>query len=260
MPKFAANLTMLYHECDFLDRFQAAADSGFKGVEYLFPYDFPAKELTDRLQHHGLTQVLHNLPAGDWGGGERGIACHPDRTGEFQDGVGRAIEYATALGCKQLNCLVGIEPQGVDADKMRQTVIDNLKFAAPALAGAGIRLLAEPVNTRDIPGFYLHNTRQALDLFDEVASDNLFLQYDIYHMQIMEGDLAPTIETNLSRISHLQLADNPGRNEPGSGEINYSFLFDFIDKLGNDGRIGCEYVTATTTVDGLGWAQPYLNA
>lgn len=259
MPKLAANLTMLYHEHNFLDRFGAAARSGFKGVEYLFPYDFKAADLAERLQEHGLRQVLHNLPAGDWAGGERGIACLPDRQGEFQDGVGRAIEYAQALGCGQLNCLVGIQPESHDTDAVYTTVVDNLKFAASALKNAGIRLLSEPVNTRDIPGFFLNNTAQALKLFEDVGSDNLYLQYDIYHMQIMEGDLAPTIESNLDRIAHMQLADNPGRHEPGTGEINYPFLFDFIDTLGYEGWIGCEYVPADTTDVGLGWASRLLT-
>lgn len=258
MPKFNANLTMLYNEVDFLDRFEAAANSGFKGVEYLFPYPFDKNELAERLEQHGLTQVLHNLPAGDWGAGERGIACLPDRVGEFQDGVGQAIEYARALDCRLINCLAGISPAGVDPDTVRATFESNLKFAAERLEEAGIRLLIEPINTRDIPGFYLCHTQQALDIMDEVGSDNIALQYDIYHMQIMEGDLAPTIETNLARIGHMQLADNPGRHEPGTGEINYPFLFDFIDKLGYKGWIGCEYKPAAKTEDGLDWVKPYL--
>jgi len=258
MPKFNANLTMLYAEVDFLDRFAAAKKTGFQGVEYLFPYDFDKNQLADLLQSNNLVQVLHNLPAGDWGGGERGIACLPDRVGEFQDGVGKAIEYATALGCKQVNCLSGIAPSGVAAWLVRETLVKNLRFAAEKLGKAGIRLLIEMINTRDIPGFYLKGTQQALDILDAVASDNLLLQYDIYHMQIMEGDLAPTIRTNLAKIAHMQLADNPGRNEPGSGEINYPFLFDFIDKLGYTGWIGCEYKPATTTEAGMGWVRPYL--
>ncbi len=253
MPKFAANLTMMFNEVDFLDRFGEAAKAGFKGVEYLFPYDFDKDELAGKLEEHNLTQVLHNLPAGDWGAGERGIGCLPGRGAEFQDGVGACIEYARALGCKQINCLAGIAPEGVTADTLRQTFTDNLKFAADKLGEAGIRLLIEPINTRDIPGFYLCHTNQALDIIKEVGSDNLSLQYDIYHMQIMEGDLAPTIEANLSSIDHMQLADNPGRNEPGSGEINYDFLFGFIDRIGYQGWIGCEYKPATTTIEGLGW-------
>jgi hydroxypyruvate isomerase len=258
MPKFNANLTMLFNEVDFLDRFAAAAQAGFKGVEYLFPYAYPKEQLAEQLHKHGLIQVLHNLPAGDWAAGERGIATIPGREGEFQDGVGKAIEYATALGCKQINCLAGIPPKGADADKVRATFVGNLKFAAEKLKGAGIRLLIEPCNTRDIPGFYLNRSEQALAVIDEVGSSNLFLQYDIYHMQIMEGDLAPTIERNLARIPHMQLADNPGRNEPGTGEINYPFLFGFIDRLGYDGWIGCEYKPKGKTVEGLTWLKPYL--
>lgn len=259
MPKFAANLTMLYNEMDFVDRFEAAAKAGFKGVEYLFPYPFDKSELADRLLQFELTQVLHNLPAGDWDAGERGIACLPDRVGEFQEGVGQAIDYAKTLGCKQVNCLVGLTPEGVDTGVVRETVLSNLKFAADKLAAEGIRLLIEPINTRDIPGFYLTGTDQALELIEQTGSSNIALQYDIYHMQIMEGDLALSIKNNLARIEHLQLADNPGRNEPGTGEINYPFLFDFIDKLGYQGWIGCEYKPATTTDEGLGWVKPYLS-
>ncbi len=259
MVKLAANLTMMFGEVDFLDRFEAAAKAGFHGVEYLFPYPYGKEQLLERLQKHGLTQVLHNLPAGDWAAGERGIACLPDRVGEFQEGVGRAIEYATTLGCKQINCLSGITPKGVPLDKARETFTSNMKFAAGALAAAGVRLLIEPINTRDIPGAYLCHTTQALEIIDAVGSPNLSLQYDIYHMQIMEGDLAPTIQRNLTRIGHMQLADNPGRHEPGTGEINYPFLFQFIDKLGYAGWIGCEYKPETTTMAGLGWAKPHLG-
>jgi hydroxypyruvate isomerase len=252
VPKFAANLTMLFNEVGFLDRFDAAAKAGFKGVEYLFPYDFKADEIVAKLKANNLTQVLHNLPAGNWGGGERGIAVLPDRVDEFKAGVDKAIEYATALGCKQVNCLAGIA-KDVDPKKAHETFVANLKFAAPKLKAAGIKLLIEAINTRDIPGFFLTSTKQALAVIDEVGSDNLFVQYDIYHMQIMEGDLAKTMEANLPKIAHIQLADNPGRNEPGTGEINYPFLFDYIDKLGYSGWIGCEYKPKTDTVAGLGW-------
>jgi hydroxypyruvate isomerase len=258
MPNFCANLTLLFNEVDFLDRFRAARDAGFKGVEYLFPYEHRTEELVEHLQSNGLIQVLHNLPAGDWAKGERGIACLPDRVAEFQDGVGQAIEYALALQCRQLNCLAGIVPNGLDPERARDTLIGNLRFAATQLKAAGIRLLLEACNTRDIPGFFVNRSRQALDIIDAVGSDNLFLQYDIYHMQVMEGDLASTIRRNLDRIRHLQLADNPGRNEPGSGEINYPFLFGFIDRLGYSGWIGCEYKPAKSTVEGLGWIKPYL--
>jgi hydroxypyruvate isomerase len=260
MPRLAANLTMLFNELDFLDRFEAAADAGFKGVEYLFPYAHPKEQLAERLAMNGLTQVLHNLPAGDWAKGERGIACLPDRVAEFQAGVGRAIEYAKALGCRQVNCLAGIPPPHIDPARIRATFVDNLRFAAEKLGAAGIRLMIEPCNTRDIPGFFLNRSRQAIGIIDDVGSDNLWLQYDIYHMQIMEGDLAPTIERLLPRIAHLQLADNPGRHEPGTGEIGYPYLLEFIDKLGYRGWIGCEYKPAGTTSEGLGWAGRYLQA
>ena len=258
MPKFCANLTLLFNEHAFMDRFAAAARAGFKGVEYLFLYAHPREQLAEALQKHGLTQVLHNLPAGDWDKGERGIACHPDRVGEFQDGVGKAIEYAKALQCTQLNCLAGVCPDA-PAERQRAAFVTNLKFAALKLRAAGIKLLIEPINTRDISGFFLTRSAQALDIIREVGSDNLFLQYDIYHMQVMEGDLADTIEANLALIPHMQLADNPGRNEPGTGEINYPFLFRHIDSIGYAGWIGCEYKPKATTVEGLGWARPYLT-
>jgi hydroxypyruvate isomerase len=259
MPKLCANLTLLFNEYPFIDRFAAAAKAGFKVVEYLFPYDFQKEQLREQLEKHGLVQVLHNLPAGDWAKGERGIACHPARVGEFQDSVGKAIDYAQALGCKQLNCLAGICPDAPD-DRQRAAFVANLKFAALKLKEVGIKLLIEPINTIDIPGFYLTRSQQALEIIDEVGSDNLFLQYDIYHMQVMEGDLARTIEENLTRIPHMQLADNPGRNEPGTGEINYDFLLAHIDRIGYGGWIGCEYKPKTTTEAGLGWARRFLGS
>jgi len=259
MPKFAANLTLLYNELPFLDRFEAAAKDGFTGVEYLFPYDFDKNELAKRLKDYGLTQALHNLPAGDWAGGERGIAILPERVGEFRDGVARAIDYATTLGCKQVNCIAGLTPKGAAPERLRETLVENLSYAAGELKKAGIKLLMEPINTRDIPGFFLTRTKDAVSIIEEIGSDNLFVQYDIYHMQIMEGDLTRTIEANLAHIAHIQLADNPGRNEPGTGEINYPFLFKKIDALGYDGWIGCEYKPATTTTQGLGWFAPYAK-
>jgi len=222
------------------------------------PYEAPAAEVAAALRGAGLEMVLHNLPAGDWARGDRGMACHPDRVGEFQDSVGLAIEYATRLGCRQLNCLAGLTPAGASPERIRTTFVANLKFAALKLKENGIRLLIEPINTRDMPGFYLNRTQQALDIIREVGSDNLYLQYDIYHMQVMEGDLAPTIERHLASIAHMQLADTPGRHEPGTGEINYPFLFRHIDRLGYTGWIGCEYKPLTTTTEGLGWLQPWL--
>jgi hydroxypyruvate isomerase len=253
MPKFAANLSMLFTELPFPERFAAAAKAGFRGVEYLSPYAMPKQDIADLLKANGLTQVLFNLPAGNWEGGERGIACHPDRVSEFQEGVGKAIDYAKALGCGQVNCLAGIVPEGVDAATAHKTLVSNLKFAAGKLEEAGILLIAEPINVYDIPGFFLNRSAQAIALFDEVGSDNLKLQYDIYHMQRMEGELAKTIERLLPRIAHLQIADNPGRNEPGTGEINYSFLFNFIDRIGYTGWVGAEYRPLTSTVAGLSW-------
>ena len=253
MPRYAANLSMLFTEAPFLDRFALAAQAGFQAVEFLFPYAFPAHEIRQRLQDNGLQLVLHNLPAGDWDAGERGIACLPDRMAEFRSGVGQAIEYAQALGVPQLNCLVGKTPAGVVDALLRATLVENLRFAAGELKQAGLKLLVEPINTFDIPGFYLHGSAQTLAVLDEVGADNAYLQYDIYHMQRMEGELAATVTKHLARIAHIQLADNPGRNEPGTGEIHYPFLFALLDRIGYDGWIGCEYKPATTTQAGLGW-------
>ena len=253
MTKLAANLTMLFNEQAFLDRFEAAARAGFRGVEFLFPYAFHADQIADRLNRFQLDLVLHNLPAGNWDGGERGIAILPDRVGEFQEGVGEAIKYAKVLGARQLNCLVGIRPEGLSEDVARKTLVDNLKFAAKALAAEKIDLLIEPINHFDIPGFFLNTTRQAVELILATGSDNLFVQYDIYHMQRMEGELANTLKANLSLIGHVQLADNPGRGEPGSGEINYRYLFKWLEEIGYRGWIGCEYKPQAGTVAGLGW-------
>ena len=258
MPKLAANLTMLFGEMDFLDRFGAAAGAGFRGVEYLFPYAYEAPVLKAHLRQHGLTQVLHNLPAGDWAAGERGIACLPDRVEEFEAGVGKAIAYATALECHRVNCLAGILPKTVDPAAARETFVRNLRHAAPRFEAAGITLLIEPINTRDMPGFFLSGTRQALEIIDDVASANLWVQYDIYHMRIMGEDVAATTEEHLSRIAHMQLADVPGRHEPGTGDIDFGALLTHIDRIGYTGWIGCEYIPKTTTVDGLEWAAPYL--
>jgi len=255
MPKFAANLTMLFTEHSFLDRFEHAAKAGFEAVEFLFPYAWSAEEIKQRLDASGLKLVLHNLPAGDWDAGERGIACHPDRTAEFREGVARAVTYASRLGVPQLNCLAGKAPAAVPAEVSRTTLVENLRFAAAALKQAGLRLLIEPINTFDIPGFFLHGTAQALAVLDDVGADNAFVQYDIYHMQRMEGELAMTLQKHLARIGHVQVADNPGRNEPGTGEINYEYLFAHLDRIGYRRWIGCEYKPATTTAAGLGWRQ-----
>jgi hydroxypyruvate isomerase len=250
---------MLFQEHGFLDRFDAAARAGFKGVEYVGPYDHPAEAVAARLDKNGLKQVLFNLPAGDWGNGERGIAVLPDRVDEFRRGVDTAIEYARALDCPQVNCLAGIAPQGTDRKTLEATFVANLTYAAAKLKDAGVRLLIEPINVIDIPGFYLTTTAQALAVMDRVGSDNLYLQYDIYHMQIMEGDLARTIEKNLGRIAHIQLADNPGRHEPGTGEINYPFLYGLLDRIGYSGWIGAEYKPKAGTEAGLGWFREFAG-
>jgi hydroxypyruvate isomerase len=257
MPKFAANLTMLFNEVPFMERFDKSAAANFKAVEFLFPYPFPAADIKAKLDQNKLTLVLHNLPAGNWEAGERGIACLPDRIEEFRKGVANAVEYATALGVKQVNCLAGKMPEGVDHKVLRTTFIDNLKYAAAELKKANIKLLIEPINTFDIPGFFLSGTQQAIDIITEVGSDNLFLQYDIYHAQRMEGELANSIQNHLSKIAHIQLADNPGRNEPGTGEINYAYIFAMLDRIGYTGWIGCEYKPAATTEAGLGWYKPF---
>jgi hydroxypyruvate isomerase len=259
MPRFAANLSMLFTELPFLDRFAAARAAGFRAVEYLFPYEFPKEEVAARLRGEGLRQVLHNLPAGDWAAGERGIACHPNRVDEFRAGVERAILYANALDCGQLNCLAGKLPAGVAREQAQETLVANLHYAAGRLREAGIRLLVEPINSYDIPGFFLTRTEQAIALIEEVASDNLFVQYDIYHAQRMEGELAATLQRYLANIGHIQLADNPGRNEPGTGEINFAWLLRHLDALGWKGYIGCEYRPRTTTLEGLGWMKEFAQ-
>ena len=255
MPKFAANLTMLFTERPFLERFGAARAAGFDAVEFLFPYAYQPEEIKALLQEYRLQLVLHNLPAGDWDAGDRGIACDPTRVAEFRAGVAQAIDYAQVLGVPQLNCLIGKVPAGADPKQVDATVVENLRYAAAELEKHGLRLLIEAINTFDIPGFYLHGTPQALKLIDQVGSDNLFVQYDIYHMQRMEGELAATLQQHLEKIAHIQLADNPGRNEPGTGEINYAFLFRHLDKIGYTGWVGCEYKPAGRTEDGLGWRQ-----
>ncbi|NDO79641.1 hydroxypyruvate isomerase [Citrobacter sp. NCU1] len=253
MPKFAANLSMLFTEAPFMERFALAKEAGFSGVEYLFPYDVEPQEIAALLEKHHLKQVLFNLPAGDWQAGERGIACHPDRIEEFRNGVELAVTYAKALNCTQVNCLAGKLPERFSANQCHETLLNNLRYAAEKLAASGITLVLEAINTRDISGFFVNNTRQVLNILREVGHDNLRYQYDIYHMQIMEGDLARTIEQHINVIGHIQLADNPGRHEPGTGEINYPWLLQKIDELGYQGWIGCEYIPLGNTQAGLGW-------
>ena len=244
---------MLYNEHAFLDRFAAAAADGFDAVEYLFPYEHPAAELAARLGAHALQQVLFNSPPGDWAAGERGLACLPGREAEFRRGVERALEYARALGCRRINCLAGIAPAGAERAELLAVMEGNLRFAARELARENIDLLVEPINDRDMPGFLLNRSADTLALIERVGEANVKLQYDVYHMQIMEGDLARTLQRELPRIGHVQIADNPGRHEPGSGEINYPFLFDWLDRIGYTGWVSAEYIPAGDTAAGLGW-------
>jgi hydroxypyruvate isomerase len=253
MPRFAANLSMLFTEWSFPERFTLAKASGFHFVEYLFPYAFPAGELAQRLAENGLEQVLFNLPCGDWAGGERGIAALPGRESEFRDGVGRALEYAAALGVTRLNCLAGKLPEGVSPEDAFETLFENAAFAADALAAAGRTLVVEAINHFDIPGFLLNRTEEVMALLDVVARPNAAMQYDVYHAQREEGELAATIAANLPRIGHVQIADNPGRHQPGTGEIRFPFLFSELDRLGYDGYVGLEYVPAPDTPASLAW-------
>ena len=259
MPKLAANLTMMFNEVAFLERFEAAAKAGFKAVEYLFPYAHPKEEIAERLAAHDLAQALFNLPPGDWEAGERGTAILPNRINEFRDGLARAIDYAKALGCPRIHVMAGVAPSGVHPARLRETYVENLKFAAAEAAKENFTVLIEPINTRDMPGYYLCTSTQALAVIGAVKAPNLKLQYDIYHAQIMEGDLAHTLENNLAVIGHIQIADTPGRHEPGSGEINYQFLLGFMDKVGYEGWVGCEYRPAAGTSAGLAWAKPFLG-
>jgi hydroxypyruvate isomerase len=259
MPRFAANLSMMYPEHAFLDRFAAAAADGFTAVEYLFPYEWPAARLAAALADHALQQVLFNAAQGDFAAGERGIAALPGREDEFRTAIERGLEYAAALACPRVHVMAGLAPDAESRAAMGATYVANLAWAAQRAAAAGVDVLIEPINTRDIPGFFLTHSRQALDLIDRVGSDNLYLQYDIYHMQVMEGDLARTIERNLDRIAHIQVADNPGRYEPGTGEINYPFLYQHLDRIGYAGWVGAEYRPRAGTVEGLGWFQQFAR-
>ncbi len=256
--KFSANLSFLYQELAFLERFAAAARDGFPAVEYMSPYIEPKEKVAETLAAHGLVQALFNAPAGDWAGGERGIAALPSREEEFRTGIATALDYAAALHCPKVNVISGLIRPGADLDAMEATLVENLRYAAPRCADAGVKLLIEPINLRDIPGFFLSTTRHAERILDRVGHDNLYIQYDVYHAQVMQGDLIPTYERLRDRIAHIQVADNPGRNEPGTGEINWSFVLPAIERLRYDGYIGCEYKPRTTTTAGLGWLKPFL--
>ena len=259
MLRFNANLSLMFNEHNFLDRFGAAARAGFQGVEFLFPYSHSISDIKEALEANQLAQVLFNLPPGDWEKGERGMCCHPNRQNEFREGVEIALEYATGLGCQQIHVMAGIKPEGVPMDALSETYVENLRFAAELCEQKNVRLLIEAINSRDMPGYFLSKSAQAISVIEKVGSSNLLFQYDIYHMQIMEGDLLSTITELLSRIAHFQIADNPGRHEPGTGEINYPFIFSKLDELGYNGWIGCEYRPIAGTVEGLNWASNWLN-
>ncbi len=253
MPRFAANLSMLFTEVPLLERFERAARAGFQAVELQFPYDVPAAALRERLQAHQLRMVLHNMPGGDTAAGERGMACHPGRVDEFRASVTRAIAYATTLGVRQLHCMAGKAPAGVDDALLRATFLDNLRHAAPRLQAAGLKLLIEPLNKHDAPGYWLNRNDQAVGVIEELGLDNVYLQYDCYHAQRSEGELAGTLSRYLPYIAHVQVADNPGRFEPGTGEIHFDFIFEHLHRIGYTGFVGCEYQPAGLTEVGLGW-------
>jgi len=254
MPKFAANLSFLFTEQPFPARFRKAAEAGFTGVEYLFPYDYPAAEVAAWLKAADLEQVLFNLAPGDWAAGERGLACLPQRQGEFAESVEQALNYAVALDCQRVHCMAGLRPPGASESELEATYVANLRHAADRLATVGVTVMIEPINSRiDMPGYWLDDVGKAFRLLEAIDRSNVKLQYDIYHAQIISGDLARTLETNIERIGHIQIADNPGRHEPGTGEINYPFLFELLDRLGYNGWVGCEYKPLTTTEAGLAW-------
>ncbi len=257
MPKFAANLSFLFNEVPFMERFAAATSAGFQGVEYLFPYGEDKDAIADALRTNGLQNVLFNLPPGDWDAGERGLGALPGREQDFRDGVARAMDYALAADTKRLHALAGIVPAGADQDRCRQTFIGNLRYACEQLAPHGITLLVEPINTRDMPGYFLNYQKDAHALLAEVGASNLKVQMDFYHAQIMEGDIISTFRQYLHNIGHVQIASVPDRHEPDLGELNYPWLFEMMDEAGYDGWIGCEYRPRQGTTAGLGWMAPY---
>ncbi|MBI2277549.1 MAG: hydroxypyruvate isomerase [Dechloromonas sp.] len=256
MPKFAANLSFLFTELPFPERFKKAAAADFKGVEYMFPYEHSPHDIAEWLRDNDLEQVLFNVAPGDWTAGERGLACLPHRQGEFAEGVEQALNYAMVLDCERLHCLAGRPPARISEAELEATYIANLRHAADRFATIGATVMIEPINSRiDMPGYWLDDIAKGFRLLEAIDRSNVKLQYDIYHAQIIAGDLARTLEANIRRIGHIQIADNPGRHEPGTGEINYPFLFDLLDRLGYDGWVGCEYKPLTTTAAGLGWMQ-----
>lgn len=257
MPRLCANVSMMFGELPFLDRFEAAARAGFEGVEFLFPYEHPASELRARLDAHGLTQALFNMPPGDWTAGERGLACLPGRVEEFRAGVHRALEYADALGCRLVHCMAGIVPPGVGHTTAFALYAANLAWAAEQAAQAGVRIALEPINHRDMPGFLLNTVAQGAAVVEALGRDRAGLQFDVYHCQVTEGDLTRRLEAHMPLVAHIQIADVPARHEPGTGEIGWEHVFRTIDALGYAGWVGCEYRPAGDTVAGLSWRRRY---
>jgi hydroxypyruvate isomerase len=253
MPKFAANLTMMFNEVPFPQRFAAAAKAGFEAVEFLFPYDHAPQDVAQWLKESGLTNALFNMPPGDWAGGERGLASLPGREQEFRDGVARALEYAQALGTKRLHAMAGLVPAGASREQHREVFISNLRYAARELGRHGITLLIEPINPRDMPGYFLNSQADAHAICAAVGEPNLKVQLDFYHAQIVEGDLAMGLRKHFAGVGHVQIASVPERHEPDDGEVNYGYLFRLLDELGYDGWVGCEYRPRGRTEDGLGW-------
>lgn len=253
MPKIAANLTMLFTDVPFLDRFAAAKRAGFKSVEFLFPYEHPAEKVKEALDKNGLRVVLFNLPSGNWAGGDRGIGASPNRVEEFRAGVKTAVAYARILGVPRLNCLAGKIVAGFSREDHKKTLVENLKFAADAVGQIGVKQIVEQINPFDIPGFFLNRVSDVLEVIGEASRPNLYVQYDIYHAARTEGNLALTLREQFARIDHIQIADTPGRNQPGTGEINFPFLFAEMDKLGYKGYVGLEYVPKPDTLSSLGW-------
>ncbi|MCA3271734.1 MAG: hydroxypyruvate isomerase family protein [Roseomonas sp.] len=259
MPRFAANLSMMFNEVPFLDRFALAAKAGFKGVEFLFPYEHPAAEIAARLKDNGLHQVLFNAPAGDFGKGERGMAAVPGKQAAFRESIKLALEYAAVLACPRLHIMAGLKPEGVAHDTLTAVYGANLAYAAEECAKVGVKPIIEPINHRDIPGFFLNTTDQAAAIIAAIGPEKLGMQFDLYHCQVTEGDVVKRVEKHLPLIAHMQVADTPGRHEPGTGEVNWPFVFKTIDALGFRGWIGCEYRPAGETLAGLSWFAPYKD-
>lgn len=259
MPKLAANLSTLFTDLPFLDRYDAAAACGFRLVECQFPYAEPAAAIRARLDRLGLAQVLINAPQGDVTKGERGLAGVPGRQADFRAGILLSLEYARALGVPRVHVMAGLQPPGVPLADCLDTYVSNICWAADRFGESGIDVMLEPINTKvDVPGYVMHSTADAVDCMRRASRPNIRLQYDVYHMQIMEGDIARSIERLLPVIGHVQIADNPGRHEPGTGEIHFPWLLARLDALGYRGVVGCEYVPVGDTREGLAWARPWL--